>query len=128
MSFGAVLLVIIPAFSPLIRAYYSSVINRSVAKFITWSGLYKIWLKRGLKSKDVRDHGRAAVSKMKKNVREALARQTLLESEISDGVRKRKPTYNLGGEQSKVDYNGDAANYKWSQEADGLRAEDLEMV
>lgn len=127
MSFGAVLLVIIPAFSPLIRAYYSSVINRSVAKIITWSGLYKIWLKRGLKSKDVRDHGRAAVSKMKKNVREALARQTLLESEISDGVRKRRPAYDIG-ERSEADYHGEAANHRWSQEADGLRAQDLEMV
>lgn len=127
MSFGAVLLVIIPAFSPLIRAYYSSVINRSVAKIITWSGLYKIWLQRGLKSKDVRDHGRAAVSKMKKNVREALARQTLLESEISDGVRKRKPAYSLG-ERSEADYHGEAANYIWSQEAGGLRAQDVGMV
>lgn len=124
MSFGVVLLVIIPAFSPLIRAYYSSVINRSVAKIITRSGLYKIWLRRGLKSKHVRDHGRAAVSKMKKNVRKALARQALLEFEISDGVRNRRPAYDVG-EQFEADHHGKAAN--WSQEADGPRAGDLEM-
>lgn len=126
MSFGAVLLVIIPAFSPLIRAYHSTFINQFVTKIITWSGLYKIWLKRGVRSKDVRDHGRANVGKMKKNVREALARQILLESELWDGVRKSNSA-DHAGQRTEADHQGDAANREWVQGADGPRARDLEM-
>lgn len=112
MSFGAVLLVIIPAFSPFIRAFYSSMFNQSVAKIITWSGMYKLWLKSGLKSKDVRDHGRANVSKMKKNVREALARQTLQNSEIWDGVRitKTKKVESDGEQPSEANNDREVAN------------------
>lgn len=87
MSLGAVLLVIIPAFSPLIRATYSFVFNQSIAKIIIWTGLYRLWFQKGRKSKDIRDGGRANVSKMKKRVQEDLRRQNLIRSEILDGVR-----------------------------------------
>lgn len=53
--------------------------------------MYKWWLSRGLKSKDVWGHGRAKVSKMKKDVREALAREALNNSEILDEVRDPEP-------------------------------------
>lgn len=84
------LLVIIPAFSPFIRAFYSAAFNYLITKFITSTGLYRLWLKIGLRSKVVRDHGRKNVSTMKKNVREALALQKLRQAEIRDKVRDAK--------------------------------------
>jgi len=87
VSFGAVLLVIIPAFSPFIRAFYSAAFNHLITKLITSTGFYKLWLKSGLRSKEVRDHGREHVSKMKQNVKDALARQSRRKAEIRDGVR-----------------------------------------
>lgn len=87
ISFGVVLLVIIPAFSPFIRASIGSAFNQSMAKMITWTGLYRLWLESGMKSKNVRDGAWANVSKMKKNVREELYHQTLIRSEVRDRVR-----------------------------------------
>lgn len=87
MSFGAVLLVIIPAFSPFIRASMGSAFNQFISKTITWTGMYKLWLRSGWNSKDVRDGARENVSKMKRNVREELYRQERLASEIRDRVR-----------------------------------------
>lgn len=87
VSFGVVLAVIIPAFSPFIRASIGSAFNQSMAKMITSTGLYKLWLKSGLKSKNVRDGAWTNVSKMKKNVCEEVYHQTLIRSEVRDRVR-----------------------------------------
>lgn len=132
VSFGAVLLVIVPAFSPFIRAFYSSIYHQSITKFITWTGLYKIWLKSGLKSKNVRDHGRANVRKMKKKVCDALARQTLQDSEIWDGVRdpttkSPKEYVQRGvGARSMTGVHGQVTNGVSPQEASLRRLQDLE--
>ncbi|KUI60042.1 hypothetical protein VP1G_07264 [Cytospora mali] len=90
VSFGAVLAVLIPAFSPFIRASISSVLQWSIAKTITWTGMYRLWLKTEWSSKDQRDGARKKVQKMKNDVRKKMQEQKLKQSEIRDGVRPRK--------------------------------------
>ena len=87
VSFGAVLLVIIPAFSPFIRASISSMLQRSIAKTITWTGLYRLWLNTGWTSKKQRDGAQRKVQKMKDDVRKKIQKQTLIQSEFRDRVR-----------------------------------------
>lgn len=90
VSFGAVLAVLVPAFSPFIRAYISSVLQRSIAKIITWTGVYRLWLKTGWTSKDLRDGARREVQKMKEDVRKKMQQRQLIQAEVRDGVRPRR--------------------------------------
>ncbi|PSR79122.1 hypothetical protein BD289DRAFT_105629 [Coniella lustricola] len=88
ISFGAVQLVIIPVFSPFIRAVYSAVFHQVAVKFITATGLYRLWLQSGLRSSTVRNESKEKAHKMRKRVREDLNRNRLLQSEILDGKRE----------------------------------------
>lgn len=90
VSFGAVLAVIVPAFSPFIRASISSMMQRFIAKTITWTGLYRLWLKTGWKSKNQRDGAQRKVQKMKDDVRKKIQQRKLIQSEMRDGVRPSK--------------------------------------
>lgn len=90
VSFGAVLAVLVPAFSPFIRASISSVLQRSVTRTITWTGVYRLWLRTGWGSKKMRDGARRRVQKMKEDVREEMQQQQLVQAEVRDGVRPRK--------------------------------------
>lgn len=87
VSFGAVLAVIIPAFSPFARAAFSSALQYAAARAVTAAPLYRFWLGRGWGSRKLRARAGAAVRDMKHAVREAMRRQRLEESEIRDGVR-----------------------------------------
>lgn len=92
VSFGAVLAVIIPAFSPFARAAFSSALQFAAARAVTAAPLYRFWLGRGWGSRRLRARAGAAVRDMKHAVREAMRRQRLEESEIRDGVRTRAGT------------------------------------
>lgn len=87
MSFGAVLIVIIPAFSPFIRAVIHAALARSFAKAITWTRVYRMWLAIGWDSKRIRDKAKADVRKMKEQVKTQISARHLKQSEIWDGVR-----------------------------------------
>ncbi|KAL2283012.1 hypothetical protein FJTKL_10332 [Diaporthe vaccinii] len=89
VSFGAVLAVIIPAFSPFARAAASSALRYTAARAVTAAPLYRLWLGCGWSSRRLRARARAAVRDMKHAVREAMRRQRLEESELRDGVRKK---------------------------------------
>ncbi|KKY38441.1 putative ankyrin repeat protein [Diaporthe ampelina] len=91
VSFGAVLAVIIPAFSPFARAAAGSALRYAAARAATAAPLYRFWLGRGWSSVRLRARAGAAVRDMKHAVREAMRRQRLEESEIRDGVRKGAP-------------------------------------
>lgn len=88
VSFGAVLAVIIPAFSPFARAAAGSALRYTAARAVTAAPLYRFWLGRGWSSMKLRAQAGAAVRDMKHAVREAMRRQRLEESEIRDGVRE----------------------------------------
>ncbi|KAL1861709.1 hypothetical protein Daus18300_008678 [Diaporthe australafricana] len=92
VSFGAVLAVIIPAFSPLARAAIGSGLRYAAARAVTAAPLYRFWLGRGWGSRRLRARTGAAVRDMKHAVREAMKRQRLEESEVRDGVRDRART------------------------------------
>lgn len=87
VSFGAVFVVLIPAFSPFIRAVIQSVLSRSFMKAIAWTKVYQTWLAIGWDSKQIRDKGRADVRRMKEDVKKQMSAQRLQQSEIWDGVR-----------------------------------------
>ncbi|KAK7744941.1 hypothetical protein SLS53_003174 [Cytospora paraplurivora] len=87
VSFGAVVAIIIPAFSPFIRALISSIMEISIAKIIKWTGMYRLWLKTGLGSKGLRDGARRRAWTMEEDVRKRIRQQQLIRSEIRDGVR-----------------------------------------
>lgn len=87
VSFGAVLIVLIPAFSPFIRAVTHSVLARSLTKAIIWSRAYHAWLAIGWDSKRIRDNTESDVRKMKEEVKEQMSARRLKLSEIWDGVR-----------------------------------------
>ncbi|KAK2610531.1 hypothetical protein N8I77_003954 [Diaporthe amygdali] len=87
VSFGAVLAVIIPAFSPFARAAIGSALRYAAARSITVVPLYRFWLGRGWSSRRLRARTGAAVRDLKHAVREAVKRQRLEESEVRDGVR-----------------------------------------
>lgn len=89
VSFGAVLAVIIPAFSPFARAAASSALRYTAARAVTAAPLYRLWLGSGWSSRRLRARAGAAVRDMKHAVREAMRRQRLEESELRDGVRKK---------------------------------------
>lgn len=88
VSFGAVLAVIIPAFSPFARAAAGSALRYAAARTVTAAPLYRFWLGRGWSSRKLRAQAGTAVRDMKHAVREAMRRQRLEESEVHDGVRK----------------------------------------
>lgn len=54
VSFGAVLAVIIPAFSPFARAAASSALQYASARAVTAAPLYRFWLGRGWGSHKLR--------------------------------------------------------------------------
>lgn len=97
MSFGAVLAVIIPAFSPFARAAASSALQYASARAVTAAPLYRFWLGRGWGSRKLRARAGAAVRDMKHAVRESMRRQRLEESEIRDGVRVNDGMPAVGG-------------------------------
>lgn len=118
VSFGAVLAILVPAFSPIIRASISSVLQRSIAKTITWTGIYRLWLKTGWDSKDLRDGARRRVQEMKDDVRRKMQQQELLQAEVRDGVRppRGKPS------PASAKHRGPGAGGKrWWSVADGVR-------
>ncbi|ROV99977.1 hypothetical protein VMCG_06156 [Cytospora schulzeri] len=88
VSFGAVLAVLVPAFSPIIRAAISSALQRSITKTITWTGMYRLWLQTGWQSKNLHDGARRKVQEMKEEVRRKMQQQELLQAEVRDGGRK----------------------------------------
>lgn len=87
VSFGAVLVVLIPAFSPFIRAVVHSALSRSFTKAITWTKLYQTWLAIGWDSEEIRGKAKADVRKMKEGVKEQMSAKRLTQSQIWDGVR-----------------------------------------
>ncbi|KUI67954.1 hypothetical protein VM1G_02760 [Cytospora mali] len=112
VSFGVVLAVLIPAFSPFIRASISSVLQWSIAKTITWTGMYRLWLETEWSSKDQRDGARKEVQKMKNDVRKRMQGQILRQSEIRDGVRprKEKPSSSPSSQPSPLSSSASARN------------------
>lgn len=78
---------LIPAFSPFIRASISSILERIIAKTVTLTGLYRLWLWTEWTSKKQRDGARRSVQKMKDDVRKKMKQQQLIQSEIRDKVR-----------------------------------------
>lgn len=97
VSFGAVLAVIIPAFSPFARAAASSALRYTAARAVTAAPLYRLWLGSGWGSRRLRARAGAAVRDMKHAVREAMRRQRLEESEVRDGVRRKGAPPAVGG-------------------------------
>ncbi|ROW18177.1 hypothetical protein VPNG_00044 [Cytospora leucostoma] len=89
VSFGAVVAIIIPAFSSFIRALISSIMETTIAKIITWTGMYRLWLKAGWGSKGLRDGARRRARTMEEDVRKRIRQQELIRSEIRDGVRSQ---------------------------------------
>lgn len=87
VSFGAVLVVLIPAFSPFIRAVVHSALSRFFTKAITWTSAYQTWLETGWDSKQIRDKAKSDVRKMREGVKEQMRAKRLKQSEIGDGVR-----------------------------------------
>lgn len=80
-------MVVVPAFSPFIRAVIHSMLARSFTKAITWTKVYRTWLTIGWDSKEIHDKAKADVRKMKEGVKEQMSARRLQQSEIWDGVR-----------------------------------------
>lgn len=78
---------LIPAFSPFIRAVIHSALSRTFTKAITWTKLYQTWLAIGWDSKQIRGKAKADVRKMKEGVKEQMSAKRLKQSQIWDGVR-----------------------------------------
>lgn len=78
--------------------------------------MYRLWLKAGWDSKDLRDGARRRVQEMKDGVRRKMQQQELLQAEVRDGVR---PPRGKPSPASAKHRGPGAGGNRWWSMADG---------